>query len=84
MDIHIDIPKEWVQWFLFMVGMSLAKAIITTVFDFEPYPMWRPGHYIREQEWARLFYWLVDDLGDATMFVLLLRAVGFVELVSRT
>ncbi len=78
MDIHIDIPKEWVQWFLLMVGVSLAKAIVSTVFEIEPYPMERPGTYIREHEWAHLLYWLVDDLGDAASFVFLLRAVGLV------
>lgn len=77
MDIHIG--KPWIQWFLLMLGISLAKALISSIFDFEPYPMFRPGHYIREHEWAQLLYWLVDDIGDAASFVFLLRAVGLVK-----
>lgn len=79
MDIHIDIPKEWIQWFLVMVGIMLAKAIFTLIFDFEPYPMWRPSDYIRDREWVRLAYWFIDDIGDAVVFLLLLRAVGLVK-----
>jgi len=77
------LSNRWVQLILVMLFFSIAKGFLSGILSIENHPTISVTMAIQRHEWGRAAFVMLYDLGEGAFMVMVLRAVGAIEFVSR-